>query len=194
MLFCFLRAHVTQKASYFSSLIAPAVGVNRFSSINVHWKRLPISRCPCPSTPCLFCRSNYTKKRLPSCTIAGGQLSVQKDLRKPPIIIPLPSVICTRYEATLESALQGARLGRVLREIGGWKCSMYPLSTAPMLSRKDRVQYSFAPVPSQEMPERRDLGTAAPDFSSVFTPKAFSIIWYVQNEAEVYNLLFPYLN
>ena len=66
-----------------------------------------------------------------------------------------------------------------------------PLSTSQIDPKEQRNCYSLAPVPSQELPERgcrqqrTALGAPTPDFSSRFTPEAFSMTGYGRKAAEV---------
>ena len=71
-----------------------------------------------------------------------------------------------------------------------WRTGCCPCSTPPPLAtslidpKEQRNCYSLAPVPSQELPERgcrqqrTALGAPTPDFSSRFTPEAFSMTGY----------------
>lgn len=52
-----------------------------------------------------------------------------------PVSMLLP-MFCCRSEAMLKCPLQGARLGRVLREINGSPCSTTPPSTPPRLFKR----------------------------------------------------------
>ena len=66
-----------------------------------------------------------------------------------------------------------------------------PLSTSLIDPKEQRNCYSLAPVPSQELPkrgciqQRTALGAPTPDFSSRFTPEAFSMTGYGRKAAEV---------
>ena len=66
-----------------------------------------------------------------------------------------------------------------------------------IVPKVQRNCYSLAPVPSQELPERgcgqqrTALGGPTTDFSSMFTPEAFSMTGCGHKAAEVLNQSFP---
>ena len=82
-------------------------------------------------------------------------------------------------------------LGDDIWRTGCCPCSTSPLSTSLIDPKEQRNCYSLAPVPSQELPERgcrqqrTALGAPTPDFSSRFTPEAFSMTGYGRKAAEV---------
>ena len=72
-------------------------------------------------------------------------------------------------------------LGDDIWRTGCCPCSTSPLSTSLIDPKEQRNCYGLTPVPSQELPERgcgqqrTALGAPTPDFSSRFTPEAFSV-------------------
>ena len=71
-----------------------------------------------------------------------------------------------------------------------------PLSTSVMDPKEQQGHYSLAPAPPQDLPEgsckqrRTALGAPTPDFSSMFTPEAFSMTGCSRKVAEVLNQSF----
>ena len=87
-------------------------------------------------------------------------------------------------------------LGVVIWRTGICPCSTSPLSTSLMDPKEQQGHYSLAPTPPQELPEgsckqrRTALGIPTPDFSSKFTPQAFSMTGCSRKAAEVLNQSF----
>ena len=89
-------------------------------------------------------------------------------------------------------------LGVVMWRTGSCPCSTSPPppSTSLMDPKEQQGHYSVAPAPPQKLPEgsckqrRTALGTPTPDFSSRFTPEAFSMTGCSRKAAEVLNQSF----
>ena len=86
-----------------------------------------------------------------------------------------------------------ASLGGVTWRTGCCPCSVSSLSTSLMGPKERLSRYSLGPAPSQELPgrgctqRRTALGAPTPDFSSRFTPEAFSTTGYGRKAAGVWN-------